>query len=345
MLEERCKPSGEGLPSKVRVSLGSAILLGLTKGVLKVKPTTIYLLTYYHGKCSACCSFCPQSRSSRSRSDMLSRVVWPVFPLDKVLVRIKRLKGGGEIKRICLQAMNYPNMFRESLRMIRKIHSENSLPISISCQPLSYDRIIELAEAGIDRIGIPLDASTREIFKRVKGSLIMGPYIWERHIEALKTSVEILGGGKVSTHLIVGLGEKDIELLKQVQNMIDLGVYPGLFSFTPIPGTPLESEKSPSIQRYRKVQLMHYLITSGKIRLGDVTFDEEGSIKSVNFNKQCLKDIITTGIPFMTSGCEGCNRPYYNERPSGPIYNFPEGPNKWELDQIEKDLGGDLIKG
>ena len=25
----------------------------------------------------------------------------------------------------------------------------------------------------------------------------------------------------------------------------------------------------------------------------------------------------------LTSGCPGCNRPFYNERPRGPIYNYP----------------------
>jgi len=32
-----------------------------------------------------------------------------------------------------------------------------------------------------------------------------------------------------------------------------------------------------------------------------------------------------TGEAFRTSGCPGCNRPYYNERPSGPFYNYPRG--------------------
>jgi len=29
------------------------------------------------------------------------------------------------------------------------------------------------------------------------------------------------------------------------------------------------------------------------------------------------------GEAFQTSGCPGCNRPYYNERPGGFIYNYP----------------------
>ena len=50
-------------PEKVRVSIGSAIVLGLVKGMLDAEPTTIYLLTYIKGKCSANCAFCPQAKT------------------------------------------------------------------------------------------------------------------------------------------------------------------------------------------------------------------------------------------------------------------------------------------
>jgi len=42
-----------------------------------------------------------------------------------------------------------------------------------------------------------------------------------------------------------------------------------------------------------------------------------------------VEPLIQMGEPFMTSGCPGrdgkvaCNRPYGNERPSGPNPNFP----------------------
>ena len=32
---------------------------------------------------------------------------------------------------------------------------------------------------------------------------------------------------------------------------------------------------------------------------------------------------IINGQAFQTSGCDDCNRPYYNERPGGLIYNYP----------------------
>jgi biotin synthase len=50
------------------------------------------------------------------------------------------------------------------------------------------------------------------------------------------------------------------------------------------------------------------------------------------------------GEPFMTSGCPGrdgkvaCNRPYGNERPSGPIRNFPFMPEKEDIEEIKKQM-------
>ncbi|MEM2915121.1 MAG: radical SAM protein, partial [Candidatus Bathyarchaeia archaeon] len=51
-----------------------------------------------------------------------------------------------------------------------------------------------------------------------------------------------------------------------------------------------------------------------------------------------LRKIIRTGEPFKTSGCPGCNRPYYNERPGGPIYNYPRKPTSKEISEIEKQI-------
>ena len=72
----------------VRVSIGTAISLGLIDGWTVVNPRTVYLLTYYDGKCLSNCSFCSLARNSKSRGDMLSRVIWPKFELEKVINEI-----------------------------------------------------------------------------------------------------------------------------------------------------------------------------------------------------------------------------------------------------------------
>lgn len=331
--------SEEKIPSKIRISLGSAMLLNLIRGELDAAPTTIYLLTYRAGKCTANCSFCSQARSSTSRADMLSRVTWPEFPSPAVIDGIKNARDA--IKRVCIQTMNYPGMFSEVLGLVRKIHFEMGIPISISSQPLTSSQIEKLREAGMDRIGIPLDAATEKLFEEVKGAAAGGPYSWGRHLSALEGAVRVLGRGRVSTHLIVGLGESDAELLRMVQRMVEMGVYPGLFAFTPIKGTRLEERGQPEVERYRRVQVAHYLLTNEKAKVEDIVFDEGGFIKGFSVRRDVLSEVIRAGVPFMTSGCPGCNRPYYNERVGGPLYNYPRQLSAKEIAEIETLVLGD----
>ncbi len=324
------------LPEKIRVSLGSAIVLKLLRGKLDAMPTTAYLLTYRRGKCIANCGFCPQARGSRGRADMLSRVSWPVFPIMHVLDGIEKAVKDCQVKRVCLQALNYPEVFADLLAFVKAICSRIKIPISISCQPLNRENVRQLAEAGAERIGIPLDAATEELFDRVKGRYVGGPYVWAEQFRLLSEAVEIFGEGKVSTHLIVGLGETEKEMVEIIQKCVDISVLPALFAFTPICGTALEDNPQPPVPVYRRVQLARHLIFHRIIRYDDMRSDKKGCISDFGIDKEVLTGIIQTGEPFLTSGCPNCNRPYYNEKPSGPIYNYPRPLAKEETAQIMK---------
>lgn len=67
-------------------------------------------------------------------------------------------------------------------------------------------------------------------------------------------------------------------------------------------------------------------------------FNEKNYISDFGVDKEVLTGIIQTGEPFLTSGCPNCNRPYYNEKPSGPIYNYPRPLTKKETGQILQEL-------
>jgi len=332
------KSSVGKIPNKIRVSVGSAIVLGLMRGKLDALPTTIYLLTYRADKCSANCGFCPQARESKSRADMLSRVTWPTFSTNQVLQKLKAHTEKRLIRRICIQALNYPMVFDDVLNLVKEIRSVVSLPLSVSCQPFGEEEMKKLAQIGVDRIGIPLDAATEDIFDKIKGSLVDGPYIWRGHREALRKAVKIFGKGKVSTHLIVGLGETEEEMVKMIQWCVDNGVYPGLFSFTPVPGTALESGSQPSLDHYRRIQVARYLIANERTRYESMTINGDGCLIDFGVSKDKLLQVIRGGKPFLTSGCPDCNRPYYNERPGGPLYNYPRMPLSEEIDEIEKQI-------
>lgn len=314
------------LPHKVRVSIGSAIILGLLQGRLNAKPTTAYLLTYRQGKCSANCSFCPQAKTSKGRVDALSRVIWPPFLTKDVLSNIETSFKEGTIKRVCIQVLNYPDVFKDLLNLVNGIRSLEKVPISVCCQPLNKKKMSQLVEAGVDRISIPLDTATKNLFNRIKGPLAGGPYVWEKQRNVLKEAIQIFGKGFVTTHLIVGLGEREKEIVKILQWCVDLGVYPSLFSFTPVPGTNMQNHPQPSLSHYRRIQIAHYLITHSKTRWEKMIFDEDGRLIDFGIPKKQLRQVVKSGIPFLTSGCPSCNRPYYNERPGGPLYNYPEKP-------------------
>jgi biotin synthase-related radical SAM superfamily protein len=325
-------------PEKIRVSLGSAIVLELIKAKADFLPTTVYLLTYREGKCLANCGFCPQARASTSRADTLSRITWPAFPIKLVISKLNSAWQKEKIQRVCIQALNYPEVFDDLLALTTEIRLHVNLPISISCQPLNNVQMKKLANAGVNRVSVALDAATKELFEKIKGSLTNSPYNWVKQRRTLDEAIRVYGKGSVSTHLIVGLGETESQIIETIQWCVDLGVCPSLFAFTPISGTTLERLPRPSISSYRRVQLARYLIVSVKTRFEKMRFNDYGRLINFGVKRDLLEKIVKIGTPFQTSGCPGCNRPCYNEKASGPIYNYPRPLTPKELKEVEKAL-------
>jgi biotin synthase len=323
---------------KIRVSIGSASVLGIYGGHFNDPPTTCYLMTYKEGRCIANCGFCPQARDAESSLEFLSRVTWPVYEFKDVLTKLKYLPPKRRFKRICIQTLNYNKNFEDISYIITQIKKESNIPISIAIPPFSEEKLKELKRIGVERAGIALDASTEEIFNEIKGSLAKGPYRWESHFQTLKSALKIFSEGKVSTHLIIGLGETSKEVIELIKYLYDMRITVGLFSFTPIKGTRLENISPPDLSKFRKIQLALYLITEENRSLNDITFNLKGDIVKINLNKPELLRIIQETDAFMTTGCPGCNRPYYTSRPSGPIYNFPRRLTQEEIRNIYHSL-------
>jgi biotin synthase-related radical SAM superfamily protein len=318
----------------IRVSVGTGAVLGLWSRRLAAPPTTAYLMTYHDGRCAANCQFCPQARESEADVEKLSRVPWPKCEFGEVLRRLAGCRG--ELERICVQAINYPNVVDDLCEIVTGVRGVCDVPVSISCQPLEKRGIRSLADAGIDRLGIPLDAATPEIFDRIKGRAAGGPYEWARHLRALEEASSILDG-RVSTHLIVGLGESEREMIELIQFLHDSDVTVGLFAFTPIPGTPLADKRQPDLSSYRRVQLARHLIVNGLTKSKRMLFDG-GKIVDFGVSQEVLGKTIDSGDSFQTSGCPGCNRPFYNESPRGPIYNYPRKLTAEEIEAVKSEL-------
>lgn len=323
---------------KIRVSVGSASVLGLNNIEFKALPTTCYLMTYKEGHCIANCGFCPQARDSLSSTEQLSRINWPVFPFNEFLTKLKYVSPLKRFQRICLQTLNYPNNFHDLLEITTQIRKVSSIPISVAIPPMSKEKLKQLEEIGVQRVGIALDASTPEIFDNIKGIGVSGPYNWNDHLQSLKDAIEIFSKGFVSTHLIVGLGENQRDLLKLIEKLHNLTILTSLFAFMPIKGTKFENMEQPNLIDFRKLQLGRYLIIHKDKKFEDFTFNLKGDLININISKGDLRNIVDEGVAFLTSGCSGCNRPYYTSRPSGPIYNFPRKLTEEEKDEIYNQL-------
>ena len=323
---------------RIRVSTGTASVLGLDRIAVMAKPTTAYLMLYHEGRCLANCAFCPQAASSRAGEHMLSRVTWPPYEFERVLEALGSARAKG-LRRACVQALLYPRFMADLKAVVSEISRACDLPISVSVQPISAESMLALRKAGAERISIPVDAATPAVFDAVKGRGCGGPYRWDGHMRALRRALSIFGPGHVGTHLIVGLGEAEREAVRFIQGMYDMGVYVGLFAFTPVRGTRLEDRPRPDLASYRRVQLARFLIAEGLSDYGAMGFDSGGRIVDFGLSKEELLEIAMTGEPFLTSGCPDCNRPYYNERPRGPLYNYPFKPGKEELEAIAAQLG------
>ena len=325
--------------NKIRVSIGSASVLGLYESErFKDIPTTCYLMTYKEGHCVANCGFCPQARESESSIELLSRVNWPIFSLQEVLMKLKYLPPSKRFKRICIQTLNYPQNFHDLIEIVSQIKKNSEIPISVAIPPMSQEKLSQLKLIGVERVGIALDAATSEIFEKVKGKEVKNPYRWETHLENLKEALNIYGEGFVTTHLIVGLGETPKQILELMSDLHEFKIKVSLFAFMPIKGTKLADLQQPDLLKFRKIQLGRYLLINKLKSISDFTFSNNGDIVKFNLNKKELWNLVNDSNAFLTSGCSGCNRPYYTSKPSGPIYNYPRNLTNSEKAEIFENL-------
>jgi radical SAM protein (TIGR04043 family) len=110
------------------------------------------------------------------------------------------------------------------------------LPIQVQVEPPKDLTVLtELRQAGASAIGIHAESLDDEVRRRWmpgKGSVPMSEYeaAWDE-------AVRVFGRNRVSTYLLVGLGEDPDELVAGAKGLIERGVYPFAVPFRPMVGT------------------------------------------------------------------------------------------------------------
>jgi len=268
------------------------------------------------------CAFCAQARESQAGALHLSRVTWPEYDLGTVVERLAGAAARGTLRRVCLQVTVTADAFARSLELLRSVKAACDLPFDVAILPRNLDQVRRLLAAGADHIGFGLDAACERVFRRVKGG------DWARSLALLEDTARAFPG-RAAVHLIVGLGETEREMVERFQWAHDRGVTVGLFAFTPVRGTHLAGQPPPPLSVYRRMQAARYLVVHGGARLEDMAFDAGGRLTRLG------APLPRQGQIFETSGCPDCNRPFYNEQPGGPLYNYPYPP---EPDQVARAI-------
>lgn len=126
----------------------------------------------------------------------------------------------------------------------RAIKAAVDLPIQAQCEPPEDDIWHQrMFEAGVDTLGMHLEAVTPEVRARIMPGKATVPL--EKYFSSFEAAVKVFGRGQVSTYILAGLGDTAEAILAMSEKLVAMGVYPFVVPFVPISGTPLESHPAP----------------------------------------------------------------------------------------------------
>ena len=317
---------------QVRVSLGTLAVLGMELMVMDAPPTTAYLQIYTGEHCRANCVFCSQAKDSKGAMHHIARGQYIPVDCAEVVRRLGIAFEKGYLHRACIQTAMYPGMWDDTLDLIRRIQKTCTIPLSVSVFPLDNAKYRTLRESGVDHLVIPLDAATPDLFYHIKGEGAGGPFSWDAHMDGLIRAAGIME--HVGTHIIVGMGETDQDVIELVDRLHTMGIHSALFAYTPLPGTRWV-DAAPDIGHYRRVQLASYLIRKDMVHSRQMKF--EHGVVHFGMDDPALETVIQQGEAFITTGCSHCNRPYATET-HDPVYNYPKPPDASHIATIRQQL-------
>jgi biotin synthase len=335
-------------PQYIKMSQATAISLGLARGWMYRGAANgcVNLLVYYPEGCSANCAYCglAKRRPGAYAKKSFIHVDWPIFGMDIVMTAIDQCPS--YVKRACISMITHGRALQDTLHITGQLTELSSLPVSVLLAPtiLERDNLIELKSAGADKIGVALDLATKALFDSTRGSGVGGPHRWEKYWEILEAGIDIFGSPHVGAHLMVGMGETEKDMVILMERLRNMGVQCHLFSFLAEKGSAMSNRAQPPWPTYLRIQLARYLLEEASLSSEDISFDPHGRITGFGLSHQRMRDVIRSGLPFMTSGCTGddgkvaCNRPFGNCLPHIQQWNYPYALNQEELELVETGI-------
>ncbi|MDV9175548.1 MSMEG_0568 family radical SAM protein [Streptomyces sp. W16] len=180
------------------------------------------------------CRFCTIEESLRAGATVAAKTPTQLAEVAEAAVR---LDG---IRQMVMTTGTTTGPDRGARTLVRSVRAVldavPGLPIQVQCEPpgdLAWIRALH--EAGATAIGIHVESLDEDVRRRWmpgKSSVPMAEYeaAWDE-------AVRVFGPNRVSTYLLVGLGENPDELVAGAGALIERGVYPFVVPFRPMRGT------------------------------------------------------------------------------------------------------------
>jgi len=119
------------------------------------------------------------------------------------------------------------------------------LPIQVQIEPpADLDWISHLHAAGARAIGIHIESLDQPVRERWTPGKATVPV--ERYEETWQEAVRVFGSNRVSTYLLIGLGEDPDRLVAGARHLIAIGVYPFVVPYRPLVGALSHADGVPA---------------------------------------------------------------------------------------------------
>lgn len=130
-------------------------------------------------------------------------------------------------------------------RCAEAIRAACDLPIQVQFEPPDDDGVLRtVKDAGVDSVGIHIETFDPAVLRTVAaGKAQCGV---EGYFRTWAKAVEVFGRGRVTTYVILGLGERRELIEEGCRRAIELGVYPFVVPLRPVPGSLLEDAAPPA---------------------------------------------------------------------------------------------------
>ncbi|BBG04258.1 MULTISPECIES: MSMEG_0568 family radical SAM protein [Pseudonocardia] len=139
----------------------------------------------------------------------------------------------------------------------RAVKDASGLPVEIQFEPPRDLGILDEVHriGGADAVGIHVESFDPQVLARVApGKFRTGI---ETYFRTWERAVELWGRGRVSTYVILGMGEDPEVTVEGCRRAIDIGVYPFVVPLRPVAGSLMADQRPPSSEYssriYRRV--------------------------------------------------------------------------------------------